>query len=155
LVYFWEPQKLMLRQVNWTTKLQDFNFTIKHVDGTSNPRANALSQPEGVERKESKTTTLLPDALFVRRLLGKEDLEVEMTQEEKGKTIKQYHNSPMAGHPGVKQTLQLVFRRGLRWKGMRRDVKDYVKGCLVCQKAKLKVGPGGDVLKPLLVLTGT
>jgi hypothetical protein len=28
LTYFCELQKLTSRQVNWTTKLQDFNFTI-------------------------------------------------------------------------------------------------------------------------------
>jgi hypothetical protein len=36
LTYFREPQKLTSRQVNWMTKLQDFNFVIKHIDGSSN-----------------------------------------------------------------------------------------------------------------------
>jgi hypothetical protein len=50
LTYFQEPQKLTSRQVNWTTKLQDFNFTIKHVSGASNAAADALSHPEGEEK---------------------------------------------------------------------------------------------------------
>jgi hypothetical protein len=43
LMYFCEPQKLTSRQVNWTTKLQDYDFVIKHVSGTSNIPADALS----------------------------------------------------------------------------------------------------------------
>jgi hypothetical protein len=52
LTYFQEPQKLMARQVNWTTKLQDFNFIIRHVEGMSNARADALSRLEGMEKPE-------------------------------------------------------------------------------------------------------
>jgi hypothetical protein len=36
LTYFREPQMLTSRQVNWTTKLQDYDFVIKHIAGTSN-----------------------------------------------------------------------------------------------------------------------
>jgi hypothetical protein len=43
LTYFRKPQKLMMRQVNWTTKLQDYNFVIKHIEGSSNSRVDALS----------------------------------------------------------------------------------------------------------------
>jgi hypothetical protein len=43
LMYFWEPQKLTSRQVNWTTKLQDFDFTIKHVSGVNNVAADTFS----------------------------------------------------------------------------------------------------------------
>jgi hypothetical protein len=32
----------------------------------------------------------------------------ELTREEKGNTIKDYHDSPTAGHPGVKKTLELL-----------------------------------------------
>jgi hypothetical protein len=41
LTYFREPQKLTSRQVNWMTKLQDYNFVIWHVEGSSNARADA------------------------------------------------------------------------------------------------------------------
>jgi hypothetical protein len=50
----------------------------------------------------------------------------------------------MAGHPRVKKTLDLMTRQGYKWKGIRQDVKDYVKGCLTCQKVKPKTGPGSD-----------
>jgi hypothetical protein len=43
LMYFKELQKLMGRQVNWTTKLQDYDFRIQHVSGETNRRADTLS----------------------------------------------------------------------------------------------------------------
>jgi hypothetical protein len=52
LTYFREPQKLTARQVNWTTKLQDYSFTIRHIDGSSNSRVDALSRSEGAKRQE-------------------------------------------------------------------------------------------------------
>jgi hypothetical protein len=111
LTYFQVPQKLMSRQVNWTTKLQDFNFTIQHVQGPSNARADALSRPDGVDKPEQKTATLLPDNLFVRLMVGVEQIkEEEPSKEEKGKIIKDYHDSPTAGHPGTKRTLNLLRR---------------------------------------------
>jgi hypothetical protein len=44
LTYFRDPQKLTSRQANWTTKLQDFDFVIKHITGTSNVSADAYQQ---------------------------------------------------------------------------------------------------------------
>jgi hypothetical protein len=146
---------LTSRQVNWTTKLQDYNFVIWHVEGTSNARADALSRPEGMERPERKTATLLPDKLFIRIMTRKEvPEEEELSKEEKGKMIKNYHDSPTARHPGVKKTLDLLRRRGHKWKGIRQDVKNYVGGCLVCQKVKAKVGPSTDQLQPLPIASG-
>jgi hypothetical protein len=144
LMYFREPQKLTVRQVNWTTKQQDYSFTIKHIDGSSNSKADALSRPEGIEKQEWKVDTLLPERFFVRMMIGKEGLENE--KPDKGKIIQDYPDSPTTGHLGVKKTLELIKKRRLSWKGIQKDVQAYVKGFLVCQKAKPKIGPGSDQL---------
>jgi hypothetical protein len=73
LTYFHEPQKLTGRQVNWTTKLQDFDFIIKHVGGKMNGWADALSRLEGVDKAPLKVGTLLPKRFFVRCLSRRED----------------------------------------------------------------------------------
>jgi hypothetical protein len=70
LTYFREPQKLMSRQVNWTTKLQDFDFTIKHIAGTSNVAADVLSRPDRGEKLQRTMDVLLLDRLFTRYLSG-------------------------------------------------------------------------------------
>jgi hypothetical protein len=62
-----------------------------------------------------------------------------------------YHDTPTAGHLGIKKTLDLMFRRGLSWPGIRTYVKEYVQGCLICQKAKPWVGPGNDQLHPMII----
>jgi hypothetical protein len=87
LTYFRELQKLTSRQVNWTTKLQDYNFVIKHIDGTSNDRADALSRPDRVDKLEKKTATLLPDTYFVGLLIRKINKTEEPTMEEKAEAI--------------------------------------------------------------------
>jgi hypothetical protein len=108
----------MARQVNWTTKLQDYNFMIKHVEGTNNTRAGTLSRPDGVEKSEKKTATLLLDTYFVGLIAGREEEEETLTREDKAEAIQQSHDVPMAGHPGIKRTLNLLTRRGQKWKGM-------------------------------------
>jgi hypothetical protein len=83
LTYFHEPQKLTARQVNWTTKLQDYNFVIKHIEGGSNAWADALSRPENVHKEERKTDTLLLDQFFIWTMVKEDALEEAPTTEEK------------------------------------------------------------------------
>jgi hypothetical protein len=85
-------------------------------------------------------------------LIGTETFEDEAPNKEE--TIRKYHDSPTAGHPEVKKTLELIKRRKLYWKGIQKDVQAYVKGCLTCQKAKPKTGPGADTLQPLPIADG-
>jgi hypothetical protein len=146
--YFREPQKLTTRQVNWTTKLQDYDFVIKHVSGTSNMWADALSQLDRMECVEKKVDTLLLERYFVRLLSGR-CLEEDPMEEYKVEILKRYHDALTAGHPRVKQTLDLPFRRKEKWPGIWQDVKRYIKGCLVCQKTKSRVGPESGSLLPM------
>jgi hypothetical protein len=150
LTYFRDPQKLTSRQANWTTKLQDYDFVIKYISGKSNVSADVLSRPDGEEKSERWVDVLLPERLFVN-FLARRNVEQteEVDEDNKGKVISESHDTPVAGHPGVKRTLSLLTRRGHRWKGMWRDVISYVKGCQTCQKNKPRVGPVGLELHPL------
>jgi len=51
LKYFQEPYKLNGRQARWYLKLQDYNFTLKHILGKMNTKVDILL------RKEPKRTT--------------------------------------------------------------------------------------------------
>ena len=52
LKYFQEPHKLNGRQARWYLKLQDYNFTLKHIPGNMNTKADILSRKEQVNTKE-------------------------------------------------------------------------------------------------------
>jgi hypothetical protein len=58
----------------------------------------------------------------------------------------------VARHPGTKRTLSLITRKGYYWKGIRKDVRNYVQGYQTCQKNKSRVGPVGLTLHPFDIL---
>ncbi|CCO33426.1 Retrotransposable element Tf2 155 kDa protein type 3 [Rhizoctonia solani AG-1 IB] len=47
-----------------------------------------------------------------------------------------FHNSPLAGHPGQQQTLELL-SQSYYWPGIRADVYIHVDSCKTCQRIKL------------------
>ena len=49
--------------------------------------------------------------------------------------IQQNHDHPLAGHPGVKRTKDLILVK-YYWPTLRKDVEKYVAGCDKCQKNK-------------------
>ena len=59
------------------------------------------------------------------------------------KLLREFHDSPTAGHFGRDRTI-MAMKRLIYWKGMNTDVEDYVGSCLACQKNKpsRKLTPG-------------
>ena len=57
------------------------------------------------------------------------------------------HDAPIAGHPGIAKTEELVKRR-YWWPSMTSDIKKYVKGCDNCQRNKVSRQPKATELKP-------
>lgn len=51
------------------------------------------------------------------------------------KILQARHDSPIAGHPGILKTIELISRDYI-WIGLRNDVETYVNGCAVCQRTK-------------------
>ena len=51
------------------------------------------------------------------------------------KMIQGYHDHKLRGHPGVRKTRELIMR-DVFWKGITKDIQDYVKACPVCRRAK-------------------
>ena len=59
--------------------------------------------------------------------------------------ISRHHDDPLAGHFGIEKTRELIARK-YYWPTLRRDVKDYVRGCNVCLALKVdRHKPYGDL----------
>ncbi|KAF8756117.1 hypothetical protein RHS01_04910 [Rhizoctonia solani] len=63
--------------------------------------------------------------------------------------LREFHNSPLAGHPGQQRTLKLI-SRSYWWPGMKSSTKEWVKCCPVCQANRQAHVPV-IALKPLEV----
>ncbi|QRW20751.1 Retrotransposable element Tf2 protein [Rhizoctonia solani] len=50
----------------------------------------------------------------------------------KEQLLREFHNSPLAGHPGQQRTLELV-SRNYWWPGMKSSAKEWVECCPICQ----------------------
>ncbi|XP_061721848.1 uncharacterized protein LOC133528471 [Cydia pomonella] len=64
--------------------------------------------------------------------------------------LKECHDSPVAGHPGVDRTYQKIAQL-YYFTGMRRIITDYVKACIHCQRYKaINTKPPGLLQTPLM-----
>jgi len=64
LKYFQEPHKLNGWQARWYLKLQDYDFTLQHIPGKMNMKADILSRKDQVNTKEdNKDVQLLKEEL--------------------------------------------------------------------------------------------
>ena len=62
--------------------------------------------------------------------------------------LKLFHSSGTGGHSGVGATIK---RMGavVHWKGMRKDVRSFIRSCSVCQQCKYDCSPYPRLLQPL------
>ena len=66
------------------------------------------------------------------------------------KMIQSYHDHKLRGHPGVRKTRELIMR-DVFWKGITKDIEDYVKACPVCRRAKAVRAKPYGFLKQLTI----
>lgn len=66
----------------------------------------------------------------------------------KAQVLQFVHSDPMAGHFGYDKTLQRA-RRDFYWKGMRNEIKKFIRECEVCQQNKHENTRPTGLLQPL------
>src|ERR1700678_3098025 len=59
-----------------------------------------------------------------------------------------YHNHETAGHPGELETYNTITEY-YWWPGIRRFVRNYVKGCGICQQFKIDRNPSHPAFLPI------
>jgi len=73
---------------------------------------------------------------------------VPMNNELRRTILKEFHDHETAGHPGTATTYFHV-SQDYWWPGMTNYVKEYVKGCNICQQNKINCQPWKGLLKPI------
>ncbi|KAF8755556.1 hypothetical protein RHS01_05060 [Rhizoctonia solani] len=67
----------------------------------------------------------------------------------KEQLLREFHDSPLAGHPGQQRTLELL-SQSYWWPGMKSSAKEWVECCPICQVNRRVQAPA-STLKPLEV----
>ena len=137
------------RQARWVEKLQRYRFEFVHLKGEANKVADALSRTPDFECaalevhcadplcREDLTSAAQKDSTYVRPRAtagetwekkdglwitqrdGRECVSVPQDVNLRTKLISEHHETPMAGHLGIKKTTERL-RGGFLWEGMRK-----------------------------------
>jgi len=79
---------------------------------------------------------------------------VPKEQELRQDIVRKHHDPITAGHPGEMETYNAV-KENYWWPGMRSFVKEYVKGCGICQQFKINRSPSNPSYQPIEAPTTT
>ena len=89
LKYFREPHKLNGWQARWYLKLQDYDFTLKHILGKTNTKADILSWKDQVNTKEdNKDIQLLKNKMWTRKTTARITMLGRKMEPEEGDILK-------------------------------------------------------------------
>jgi len=90
LKYFREPHMLNGQQARWYLKLQDYDFTLKHILGKTNTKVDILLRKDQVNTKEdNKDVQLLKDKLWQWRITVEIMMIKMKTTVEEGNILKE------------------------------------------------------------------
>lgn len=168
-------------QQKWLVKMMGYDFEIIYKKGKENIVADALSRRPTIAAISStksdlwrKIQELWEKDPELKKLIqqlqqeGQERQQYEWVQgqlKRKGKlvvgndeTIKclilqEFHDSFAGGHSGTEVTTKRIGSH-FYWKGMKKDVKTYVRNCEICQRNKTENSLPAGLLQPLPVPEG-
>ena len=113
LKYFREPHKLNGWQAWWYLKLQDYDFTLKHIPGKTNTKANILSRKDQVNTKEdNKDVQLLKDKLWQQKTTAEVIIIKENKTREENEILKEIRRNATRDNEVVQA---LERNNGLTW----------------------------------------
>ena len=64
--------------------------------------------------------------------------------------LKEFHNSPIRGHAGIKRTTTRIASQ-FYWTSLKKDVNSFVQSCDICQRAKIATSLPAGLLQPLAI----
>ncbi|GJV36444.1 retrotransposon-related protein [Tanacetum coccineum] len=135
-------------QMKWLPKLMGFDYEVIYKKGSDNAAADALSIVQSAELlsmngQEAKRHYVWSNSQLTRK--GK--IVVGNNPELRKELLKHFHEGVVGGHSGVKVTTHKICLM-LYWKGLKKQVKQYVRECLVCQICKPDLAAYPDLVHP-------
>jgi transposase InsO family protein len=159
LQYFRTRQSINQRHLRWKTLLTNYDFRLFYRPGSENVLADGLSRrADWMENDtshvddssmEEDSGVVLPSECWSESL----NFTVIDNTEERSEILKQRHCSLVAGHFGVDRTYESI-RKDFNWKNLKKDVKEFIAACSVCQKTKSSRQQQFGLLMPLPVAKG-
>jgi transposase InsO family protein len=142
LVNFTTTKTLNRRQVRWSELLGQHKFKIVYTPGKDNGRADALSRRTDIAgTKKITNSTVLQiqedGSLGPARMINSLTMHIgiNVPDELQEQIIRQHHDDPVHGHPGITRTMELI-RRNYEFKNMKDKITSYIKKCADCQRNK-------------------
>jgi hypothetical protein len=139
LKYFMFTKQLNRRQSKWIQFLIDFHFVIIYLFEKSNEKVDSLIRRiEDVlekknDRQKQQNQILLSSARFEKELQA---IELTIVFEQNRLSLMQkMHDQFVFDHSDVNRIIRLL-RRNYRWSEMIRDVKQFIRNCHTCRRAK-------------------
>ena len=145
LTYFTKSQNLSKCQAHWQMWMTRFNYSLVYKRGSQMHVVDPLSRRSDhyVSSSEDNKDQVLLNPVSIK--------VVEVTDrsyEERQSLITDFHDTPVAGHSGVKATYNAL-RKHYTWRGMKEQVQTYVKHCQKCQQSKVSNQKASGSLIPL------
>src|ERR1700761_1442780 len=178
LQYWRDPRKISRQVAREVLELADYDYEIHHLKGKSNGRADALSRRPDYDQgeRDNENITVLPKQVWARQTSAETEGQDEGTirrwidphhlkqikgrwekagrkvitgdEEEQRRLVRNHHDPPAYGHPGIQKTVDLV-QRHYWWPTLKKDVVQFVKGCGECQRNKVNTRPEKAALSPI------
>ena len=117
------------RLMRWKLKLAEYDYTIEYKTGKTNKNADALSRmfaiTRGTKHKLStETLTVASERTSEEDETRSEEetSDTTYTEDDKNRILREFHDTPLGGHLGVKRTLERI-KLNHSWSGMRQDIE--------------------------------
>ena len=126
-------------------ELAEFDFKLRHVPRKKHIPADFLSRPFGENqgKDNNEDLVLLPPARFASA-----NFPTEL--EDRCHILQAYHDHPLAGHPGIADTIHLLSQT-YQGKEMKEFAEEYVQGCTTCQQNKPRTTHRKAPLQPITI----
>ncbi len=147
-------KQLNRRQSRWAQFLTDFHFVIIYLFGKSNEKADLLiRRVEDVFEKKNDRQKQQNQILLSSTRFDKELQTVELTiifEQNRLSLMQEMHDQFVSDHSDVNKIIRLL-RRNYRWSEMIRDVKQFIRNCHTCKRAKTIRNKYNELLSSLSI----